>query len=261
MKKIIFIEDETQDFERFSKWMVDTGYELNSLAQSIQLIEELKQSNTDRTNIFKEWFFQIDNIDNVVAFVLDIHLKINDFDGLDIKNLIRQNITFPKVDLNQIPIFILTSDSEKDGIAHENVNESPNRYIVKDEISETTFLNKLQIEITKNKKDSKLSKIHNVVNKIDKKTDQILNIVKSLNANEKTDFEKTLNNILSKDNATKDVFVDNFVQDLQNNNSELYTKILDSGKDFLEVIQQYCITNNDTFSNAQNILETLKHFN
>jgi len=260
MKKIIFIEDETQDFERFSKWMIDTGYELNSLTQSIQLIEELKQSNKDRANIFKEWFFQIENIENVVGFVLDIHLKISDFDGLDIKNLIRQNITFPKVDLNKIPIFILTSDSEKDGIAHENVNESPSRYIVKDETTKTTFLNKLQIEITKNKKDSQLSEIHNVVNKIDKKTDQILNIVKSLSADEKTDFEKTLNNILNQDNATKDVFVDNFIQDLQNNNSELYTKILDSGKDFFDVIQQYCTIHSDTFNHAQNILDIMKSF-
>lgn len=260
MNKIVFIEDERQDFEKFSKWMTDAGYEINSLYESRDLIEQLKQSNVDRTDIFKKWFFQLDNIEKPVAFILDIHLKINDFDGLDIKNLIRRNHCFPKVDLKQVPILILTSDPEKDDLAHENVSESPDRYIVKHETSKKSFLNKLQIEIEKNIVNYKLEQIHNAVKKIDKKTDQILTIVESLSNDEKSDFENALNNILSHDHATRDIVVDNFIKDLQKNNGDLYSKIIDSGQDIVEVINQYCTTNIGQFDSAQKLLDILKSF-
>ncbi len=261
MKKIIFIEDETQDFEKFSNWMIEAGYEINSLDDSVYLIEQLKQSNVDKTDIFRKWFFQLDNTDNIGAFVLDIHLKINDFDGLDIKNIIRRNGFFPKNDLKQIPIFILTSDSEKDDLAHENVLESPDRYIVKDETTQKSFLNKLQMEIEKYSTNNKLEQIHNDVKIIDKKIDQILKIVESLSEKEKNDFENALNNILINDNATRDLIVDNFVQDLQSNNENLYSRIIDSGQNIIEIINQYCIINNDKFDNAQTILDMLRNFN
>ncbi len=148
--KVILIEDNKQDFKKFSDWLMNASYETISFIESKTLIDDLRNSK-NRTNTFKNWFKNISNNQYVVAFILDIHLKLDDFNGLDIKDLIRRDALFAITQNNnfsKIPIFILTSDRTKDKEAHSKGTEA-DRYILKSEAYEDTFINKLELEINK----------------------------------------------------------------------------------------------------------------
>lgn len=142
---------------------------LNNLNQNSSNIESQKDA-------FREWFLEIDNKYEVIAFILDVELETNPFDGISILNMISNGEIYPAVDrfgkkffYLQVPKIIFTS---KDDIKtkYENVawvlnkNTLSNDKFIKDLENK---INTYMQNISENKQIYILDDIYSLLKEID----------------------------------------------------------------------------------------------
>lgn len=178
--------------------MTNAGYEVTTWDESELLRTNLQSASSNHEQIFREWFQNINNIEDIVAVVLDINLNLKDFDGLDVLRIIRRDalhVIDNNADYNKMPIIVLTSNKEKDDEAHKISYESPDRFVVKEETNEKSFSNKLNFEIRRYNLNITSEKIYNIVHDTNNKVTELGLLSKMI--------AKTLPKLTDKNKANK----------------------------------------------------------
>ena len=196
-KIIVFIDDDFKqkqsDLIKFSEIINEakTGCKVLDKKDIQELIKNLNNPSDNKETEFDSWLNKIHSEYEILAFVLDIELKTEPFNGISILNRIRKGDFLTATNKNQffcehIPILMLTGVDSKDNEYEDSSYKQklPTHFFNKNTISYVKLQHTLEEEI---------SKFYSLTKdkEIEKNVEEILNITK-----ENSDILKQINVIV-----------------------------------------------------------------